>query len=311
MPYKVNPLSKDELRRLARARLVDHDPPNAGVLSKQEVHNLLEDLAINRIELEIQSEYLQETYTQVKGAHRRASDLYDFGPVACFSTNAQGLITTSNLTGAALLGLERSRLINHSFETYFVECQRPQIRTLMALAIESGESQRGELTLLAQHTPSRYVQIDLNALARSNECQIVLTDVTSRTAIEDQLREDTQRFDFALDAAGDCVWDWNLRNGAVRYSHQIKQLYGYELLELGNSIDIWRALVHPDDQSRFVKGVQQCLSGQDTRLSCEVRVRCKGGAYKWILCRGAIFSRTLDGVAERLVGTHTDITAYK
>ena len=311
MPYKVNPLSKDELRRLARERLVDHNPQNAAVLSHQEVQSLLEDLAINRIELEIQSEYLQETYAQVKGAHRRGIELYDFGPVACFSTSAQGFITTSNLTGSATLGVERSRLINQSFETFFIESQQPQIRTLMARAIESGESQRGELTLLAQHTQCRYVQLDLNALARSNECQIVLTDITSRWTAENQLREDMTRLEFAMDAAGDCVWDWNLRNGGVHYSRQIKQLYGYELQELGDSIDIWRALVHPDDQSRFVKGVQQYLSGQDTRLSCEVRVRCKDGEHKWILCRAAIYSRTLDGQVDRLIGTHTDITAYR
>ena len=151
MPYKVNPLTKDALRRLAQARLVALSPPAAPVLSYQELRSLLEDLAINRMELEIQSEYLQETYARVKGAHKRVSDLYDFGPVACFSTNTQGLITTSNLNGAALLGVERSRLINQFFETFFLESQRPQIRTLMALAIKSGESQRGELTLLTQH----------------------------------------------------------------------------------------------------------------------------------------------------------------
>ena len=311
MPYKVNPLTKDALRRLAQARLVALSPPAAPVLSYQELRSLLEDLAINRMELEIQSEYLQETYARVKGAHKRVSDLYDFGPVACFSTNTQGLITTSNLNGAALLGVERSRLINQFFETFFLESQRPQIRTLMALAIKSGESQRGELTLLTQHAPCRHVLLDLNALAQSNECQIVLTDITSRMTLEHQLREDTKRLEFALDAAGDCVWDWNLLQGAVRYSSQIKNLYGYELQELGDSIDLWRALVHPEDQPCFVKGVQQCLSGQSSRFTCEVRVRCKDGTYKWILCRGAIFSRTPDGMADRIIGTHTDITAYK
>ena len=311
MPYKVNPLTKDALRRLAQARLVALSPPAAPVLSYQELRSLLEDLAINRMELEIQSEYLQETYARVKGAHKRACDLYDFGPVACYSTNTQGLITTSNLAGATLLDLERSHLIKHSFETFFIENQRPEIRTLMAMAIKSGESQRGEFTLLEPHTQCSNVRLDLNAIAQRNECQIVLTDITSRMTLENQLRVDATRLEFALDAVGDCVWDWNLLKGAVRYTPQIKSLYGYELQELGDSIAIWRALVHPEDQACFVKGVQQCLSGQSARLSCDVRVRCKDGTYKWVLCRGAIFSRTPNGMADRIIGTHTDITAYK
>jgi PAS domain-containing protein len=69
--------------------------------------------------------------------------------------------------------------------------------------------------------------------------------------------------------------------------------------------------VHPDDQSTFIKDVQQCLSGQDTRLACEVRMRCKNGEHKWILCRGAIYSRTLDSQVDRLIGTYSDISAYK
>ena len=311
MQYKVNPLSKDELRRLARERLVVPNAQAAAGLGTQEVQHLLEDLAINRIELEIQNEYLQETYARVQMALGRASDLFNFAPVACFSTNAQGLITSSNLTGSAMLGVERSSLLNQSFEAFFPQDQRPQIRTLMALALASGESQRGDLSLPAPHALCRYVQIDLTALAQGDGCQIVLTDATSRMAIANQLREDTQRCEFALEAVGDCLWDWNLRTGAVRYSRHIKQLYGYELQELGESIDVWRALVHPDNQSCFIKGVQKCLSGEGARLECELRVRCKDGSYKWILCRGAIFSRTPDGLADRLMGTQTDITAYK
>jgi PAS domain S-box-containing protein len=311
MQYKVNPLSKDALRRLAQERLVVPSAQHAAALSIVEVQRLLEDLAINRIELEIQNEYLQETYARVKQALARANDLYDFAPVGCFSTNAQGLITSSNLVGSSMLGLERSSLINRSFESFLPQDQRAPLRKRMALAMESGENQRCELTVLGPHALCRYMQLDLSALAQGDGCQLVLTDATSRKTVENQLREDAQRCEFAMDAVGDCLWDWNLLNGVVRYSPQISQLYGYALEELGNSMDTWRALVHPDNQSCFVKGVQQCLSGQHARFACELRVQCKDGSHKWILCRGAVFSRTADGVADRLIGTHTDITGLK
>jgi PAS domain S-box-containing protein len=88
-------------------------------------------------------------------------------------------------------------------------------------------------------------------------------------------------------------------------------MYGYAEHDLGDVLELWRKLVHPDDQPTFVANVQQCLSGLATRFACEMRVLCKSGAWKWILCRGAVFSIDREGKAERLIGTHTDITSYK
>lgn len=38
---------------------------------------------------------------------------------------------------------------------------------------------------------------------------------------------------------------------------------------------------------------------------------CKDGSYKWILARGIITARDVDGKAMRLIDRHTDITPQK
>jgi PAS domain S-box-containing protein len=311
MQYKLNPLSQEQLLRLARERLVVPSAQVAATLNAGEVQRLLEDLAVHRIELEIQNEYLQETYARVQMELGRASDLHDFAPVGCVSTNLQGLLTSSNLMAASMLGQERSSLAGRLFESFFAEDQRVLIRDHMAQALETGESQRFELTLLRPNAQCQYVQVDLCALTKGEGCQIVLSDTTTRKSIETQLREDAERYEFALHAASDCLWDWNIRLGTIRYSPQITQLYGYEVGELGVSIETWRGLVHPDNHACFIKNVQECLSKQRGSLNCELRVLCKDGSYKWILCRGSVYSHTPDGRVERLIGTHTDITEYK
>lgn len=311
MRYKINPLSQDELKRLARERLIIPDSHSTLSLTPQEVQRLLEDLALNRMELEIQNEYLQETYVRLTMALDRANDLYDFSPVGCLTTDAKGMITASNLVGADMLGEARSSLIGQPFDVFFSESQRSEIQALIALAAQSGEHQHCELTLLNAHGLYRHVQLNLTALAHGDGCQIVLTDTTARQAVEGALREEAQRRSFAMDAVGDCQWDWNLRTGKVSYSHQLMQLYGYSAEELGDSIDAWRDKVHAENQPCFIQGVQRCLSGEDGRFACEIRVLCKDGSYKWILCRGAIFSRTPDGRVERLIGMHTDVTPFK
>lgn len=311
MRYKINPLSNDDLRRLAQKRSLVPGAQDAAALSTEQLRARIEELAVSKVELEIQNAYLLDAHARIDWALGHARDLYNFAPVGCFSTNVDGVITTSNLTGSRMLGVERSRLIQQAFDSFFCKSQRENIHTLIAQAIDSGESQRCWLTLRDENLPCRYVQVDLAPLAMGDGCQMVVTDVTERQLLEDKMQQDVARWQFAVDTAGDGFWDWNVCMGDVFYSKQLKALYGYGPEEFGNSLDAWRALVHPDDQGVFVGSIQPCLSGKEHHFSCEIRVLCKDDSWKWILCRGAVFSLTVDGQVERLIGTHTDINRCK
>jgi PAS domain S-box-containing protein len=53
------------------------------------------------------------------------TDLYDFAPVGYFSLDEQGRILEANLMGAALLGVERSLLINRRLPRFVVPASQP------------------------------------------------------------------------------------------------------------------------------------------------------------------------------------------
>ncbi|MDZ4742969.1 MAG: PAS domain-containing protein [Verrucomicrobiota bacterium] len=71
----------------------------------------LHELQVHKIELEMQNAELQEARNQLEAQLDKYTDLYDFAPVGYFSLDKNGLILEANLTGASLLGVERSRLI--------------------------------------------------------------------------------------------------------------------------------------------------------------------------------------------------------
>ena len=73
-------------------------------------------------------------------------------------------------------------------------------------------------------------------------------DITERKRAEAALHESEARWRFALDGAGDGLWDWNVETGAVFYSARWKSMLGYGENELGTTVAVWEELLHPEDE---------------------------------------------------------------
>lgn len=125
------------------------------------------------------------------------------------------------------------------------------------------------------------------------------------------LEASESRSKFALEGAGEGVWDWNLITGETYFSPRWKQMLGYADEEIGNNADAWRALMHPDDQPLVAKRCEACKLGETPSFDSEHRMLCKDGSWKWILSRGMIVSRDAAGQTLRMIGTHADVSERK
>jgi diguanylate cyclase (GGDEF)-like protein/PAS domain S-box-containing protein len=129
--------------------------------------------------------------------------------------------------------------------------------------------------------------------------------------IENSLHLSEERWKFALEGAGDGVWDWNVQTNQVFRSSRWKEIYGYTDSDLGTTAEDGRTLMHPDDRQRAISEVNAYLQGEKDAFVSEFRLLCKDGSWKWTLSRGMLVSRTPDGKPLRMIGTHTDITERK
>lgn len=135
-------------------------------------------------------------------------------------------------------------------------------------------------------------------------------DLTEVKAAEAALRRSEARWQFALDGAGDGIWDWDIDTGRVFYSRQWKAMLGYADDEVGVTVADWSERVHPEDLPRCWAIINDHLAGRSPDFVLEHRMRARDGSWRWILDRGKAVERDADGRARRVIGTHTDITDH-
>ena len=140
---------------------------------------------------------------------------------------------------------------------------------------------------------------------------VFVRDISQRKASEQALRESEARWQFALEGAGDGIWDWNLQSDEIFFSDQWKRMLGYEPNEVPNEFMEWQTRVHPDDLDQALKDVQKHIDGETEVYLNEHRLRGKDGSYRWVLGRGKIISHDEQGKPLRFVGIHSDITERK
>lgn len=126
-----------------------------------------------------------------------------------------------------------------------------------------------------------------------------------------ELSESEARWSFAVEGAGDGLWDWDMRTGTMRLSGHYETMLGFAKGEIEPTISAWEISIHPDDVIYAKSNLQNYLLGKQLNYSIELRLRCKDGNYKWILCRGVVVKRDAEGKPSQMIGIHTDIDQRK
>ncbi len=105
-------------------------------------------------------------------------------------------------------------------------------------------------------------------------------------------------------------FDLRLRDGRVYYSPSWKRILGYADGDLPDTYDTWLQLIHPDDSSAAPDKIGKKKVVGQRPFSIEFRMKHQQGHYVWLQSIGLQFVGD-DGVLERVIGTHLDITERK
>ena len=129
-------------------------------------------------------------------------------------------------------------------------------------------------------------------------------------AREQALSESEERYALAARGSNDGLWDWKLATGRIYFSSRWNQMQGYPEAETWSEPESWFGRIHEGDRECVKAAIAAHCVGATAEFVSEYRIRQKGGAFVWVLCRG-IAVRDASGEAVRIAGSQTDITQGK
>ena len=116
-----------------------------------ELSRAREELETRQIELEMQNEELCRVRNELEVTSKKYSELYDFAPVGYFTFDGCGVIREVNLTGALLLGIEKTLLISKAFVDFVADAEGRELFSRHLESVVRGEGmQRCEIRLTAK-----------------------------------------------------------------------------------------------------------------------------------------------------------------
>ena len=124
--------------------------------SEAEKLKLIQELEVHQVELEMQNEELRLAIS----AAQNAIELYDFAPTGYITLSKEGQIIGLNLSGAKMLGKERSHLINSHFGFFISDCTKPVFNLFLETVFTSKAKEICEATLSTNGNLPMYVHLE-------------------------------------------------------------------------------------------------------------------------------------------------------
>ena len=237
--------------------------------------------------------------------------------VPTFVGDTKGDIVYANRAFADLLGYKPGECIGLGISRIVhpddAASGRAQIESVVQGKVAGYKSER---RYLRKNGDAIWVLVSAAVLhsvrGRPRYLTVQAVDIDRQKRAEAALAESESRWNFALESAGQGVWDYDLRNQRAFYSRMWKQMRGLdpETVIRDDSKD-WLTRVHPEDRDRMLSEVNRQDAGEVGSRTAEYRERHKDGHWMWLLSRGKTIEWLPDGKPARIIGTDTDITSLK
>jgi PAS domain S-box-containing protein len=251
---------------------------------------------------------------RVAEAHARFTKILESTSDFVGMTSAGGLILYLNAAGRDLLGWPSDKTLAGVHFSALVPAWVAEIifEEGIPTAIRDG-TWAGETALL--HADGREIPVSQVIISHRNAegdlefLSTIIRDISERKREEVARIEWANRYDAAIRASGQVLFDWDSASGEITYAGDLARLIGYSVEEMAGGLERLRSLVVPEDLPAFDEEVKRITVTRDP-FQHAFRIVHRSGGTAHIEAKGYFFLDRL-GQIGRMVGFFVDITAQR
>ncbi len=198
-----------QLRDAAEEKLAQ-TPGTPPAIKDRTLEEIVHELQVHQIELEMQNEELRRAQLASEESRSKYIDLYDFSPVGYFTFTHKALIAEVNLTGSALLGAQRQKLINGRFRRFVAPGDQDLWDQHIMSVLKLGEKQSCDLVLRRADGTTFHAWLESIRMGEDVKTPVVrsvIMDITGRKQAEvrEQLAREVMELLNRLEGSADAV----------------------------------------------------------------------------------------------------------
>ena len=136
------------------------------------------------------------------------------------------------------------------------------------------------------------------------------SNIDYRIKIEKNLQLSNQRFNLAVKASRDVIWDLNFAENSIKWDTSQNETFEYTLNNMQTDLEWYFSHIHPEDREKVRSNFYDCLNLYQHYWEAEYRYQSSRGIYKYIVNRSYfVYNEKKQPV--RMVGVMQDVTTYK
>ncbi|RPJ78988.1 MAG: PAS domain S-box protein [Deltaproteobacteria bacterium] len=279
---------KDNLSALREKaeQTVRQIPAVSEAASVQPVHELIHNLQVHQVELEMQNNELRQTEEDLELSRDMYFQLFHQAPVGYVTVDENGMIIQSNQTIANMLKSNISLLDRRPFINFVHKEDRDIFTSCLQMILKQPNRKNFEIRMCGSSNEIFHVALSGRIAMvpsmrgdRQRELLLILTDITDRKKVEEELKENRKRLSDIIEdiPAMICRFD---PTGSISYvNNEYCAFYGRtenELLER-NVFDLI-----PEERKQFVREQFSSLTPDCPVKTYEDQVLSGSGETKWL-----------------------------
>jgi len=250
-----------------------------------------------------------DTEQLLRESEARYKKIYENLNVGLLTTSiADGKVLECNSNLAEIIGFEsRDQAIAEglSVERY----RNPEKREEIISELMKSGVYNGEIALTKMDGTSIWVEARSVIDLEEGIIHSVLTDITDRKKIEEDLQQSKARLNRNQELAKMGFLTLNLKTNEMLWSDEVFSIYGIDKNQVQPTLDSTVSLVYPDDLKYVQESLSSAIEGS-TKYDTEHRIIKPDGEIIWVHAQGDLIY-DISGNPTTLIGTVVDITERK